>query len=94
MESIRTCIGCRERVAQRSLVRMSADSAGRIRIGVSQHIDGRSAYVHARQECVVESVRMGMVARSLRRKVQIVSGNELWLKILNRRVLSGSEKET
>jgi predicted RNA-binding protein YlxR (DUF448 family) len=63
---VRTCVGCRERVAQRDLLRLAAVSNGSIRVDPGRLLPGRGAYVHRRRACVEVALARGAVARVLR----------------------------
>jgi len=63
---VRTCVGCRERAAQRDLLRLVAVSNGSIRVDPERSLPGRGAYVHRRRACVEAALARGAVARVLR----------------------------
>jgi len=63
---VRTCVGCRGRVAQRDLLRLVAVSNGSIRVDRERSLPGRGAYVHRRRTCVEAALARGAVARALR----------------------------
>jgi predicted RNA-binding protein YlxR (DUF448 family) len=65
-EPIRTCVGCGERDAQRTLLRVVAVD-GALRPDPAHRAGGRGAYLHARRTCWhAFAARRGPV-RSLRR---------------------------
>ncbi len=63
---VRTCVGCRERAAQRELLRLVAVSDGSIRVDPERSLPGRGAYVHRRRACAEAALARGAVARVLR----------------------------
>ena len=63
---VRTCVGCRERDAQRDLLRLVAVSNGSIRVDTGRPLPGRGAYVHPRRACVEAALARGTIARVLR----------------------------
>jgi predicted RNA-binding protein YlxR (DUF448 family) len=63
---VRTCVGCRERTAQRDLLRLVVVSNGSIRVDARRSLPGRGAYVHRRRACVEAALARGAVARVLR----------------------------
>ncbi len=62
---VRTCVGCGERDAQGTLVRVQVAPDGTLR-AVERPQGGRSAYVHAHSPCIVRSARGKLFNRSLR----------------------------
>ena len=62
-EPIRTCVGCGERAPQRALVRVRVTADGRLS---EYERRGRSAYLHARTDCVRALVRSKGLSRALR----------------------------
>ena len=61
----RTCLGCRQKVAKASLVRIAL-SAGVPVVDGEGIVQGRGAYVHRASECLDEALRRGVLARALR----------------------------
>ena len=60
----RTCVGCREVLAKRSLTRIVRTSEG-VRIDPSGKIDGRGAYVHNKRSCWERALK-GALAHALK----------------------------
>lgn len=65
---VRTCIGCRAKGAQPSLVRIAAVD-GRVAVDRRRRLPGRGAYVHPRSECVERVERRGIVQRALKTRI-------------------------
>jgi predicted RNA-binding protein YlxR (DUF448 family) len=61
---LRTCVGCREALAKRALVRVVRGPEG-IRIDPTGKAAGRGAYVHNRRECWEKALH-GALAQALR----------------------------
>jgi len=64
-EPIRTCVGCRARARQRTLIRFVTRAGVLERDAVGRR-GGRGAYLHARRACVDAFTRRGGFVRSLR----------------------------
>ena len=77
---VRTCIGCREASSQAGLLRMVADTAGRVRMEGSrrQPGPGRGAYVHARRDCMNKAARREALGRAFKRNIVNITGDALW----------------
>ena len=60
----RTCVGCREVLAKRSLTRIVRTPEG-VRIDPSGKIDGRGAYVHNKRSCWERALK-GALAHALK----------------------------
>ncbi|HEY3263644.1 MAG TPA: YlxR family protein [Actinomycetota bacterium] len=65
-EPERTCVGCRRRGSQRSLLRVVVGSDGMIRPDPAGREPGRGAYLHRDVGCIEAAVRRGTLARALR----------------------------
>jgi predicted RNA-binding protein YlxR (DUF448 family) len=65
----RTCVGCRFRSEQRSLVRVVRTADGAIEIDPRAPAAGRGAYVHPSPACVDRALRHGALGRALRTSV-------------------------
>ena len=61
----RTCVGCRERVDKRELIRVVRSPTGDMEPDTSGS-PGRGAYVHADQTCIGAALDRGALARGLR----------------------------
>jgi uncharacterized protein len=55
----RTCVGCREVLAKRSLMRIVRTSQG-VQLDPSGKIDGRGAYVHNKRSCWERALKGGL----------------------------------
>lgn len=64
-QPIRTCIGCRARDARAAMLRVVARN-GELRLDREKRLEGRGAYLHARQVCVDAFARRGGFVRSLK----------------------------
>ncbi len=60
----RTCVGCREVLAKRSLIRIVRTSQG-VKVDPSGKIDGRGAYVHNKRSCWERAMK-GSLAHALK----------------------------
>ncbi len=73
---VRTCVGCRQRDSQASLLRLRvADDGGSLRV-VGIHREGRSAYVHEQRSCLVQLTGSRTLGRSLRSHVSKTTRTE------------------
>ena len=66
MESVRTCIGCRERDDRASLTRVVLQDTV-IVVDSSATLPGRGAWVHPTDSCISAAIKRGGFARSFRR---------------------------
>ena len=64
-DSVRTCIGCRERAPQASLLRVAVRD-GRPTADPRRRIPGRGGYVHPVSACLRRATQTGSFARALR----------------------------
>ena len=62
---VRTCVGCRERAPQGSLLRFARQD-GRPTADPRRRIPGRGGYVHPVSACVERATRTGSFNRALR----------------------------
>ena len=60
----RTCVGCREVLAKRSLMRIVRTAQG-VQLDPSGKIDGRGAYVHNKRSCWERALK-GALAHALK----------------------------
>ena len=65
MEPVRTCLGCRQRAPQSSLVRVVARD-GRIVSDLAKRLPGRGAWLHPDPKCTETAVRRNAFGRALR----------------------------
>lgn len=61
---VRTCVGCREVLPKRALIRLVRSPEG-VRVDATGKAPGRGAYLHDRRSCWEAGVR-GALARALR----------------------------
>ena len=62
----RTCVGCRETQAKRSLVRVVRTPEGQVAVDLTGRRNGRGAYVHQSQECWELALKRGGLERALK----------------------------
>ena len=65
MDSVRTCLGCRQRAPRTSLVRIVARD-GRVAVDTAARLPGRGAWVHPDSGCVRSAIRRNAFGRALR----------------------------
>ncbi|MBX3103480.1 MAG: YlxR family protein [Microbacteriaceae bacterium] len=65
MDSVRTCLGCRQRVGQSSLLRVVA-VANKVEVDQTATMPGRGAWVHPAESCVQNAIARKAFARALR----------------------------
>ncbi len=61
----RTCVGCREVLAKRGLVRLVRTSSG-VQRDATGKMAGRGAYVHEKRSCWEKAIQRGTLARNLK----------------------------
>ena len=66
---IRTCVGCGESAARTGMLRLHADPDGELRVVSGHAVAGRTAYLHAREDCVRAIERSKRLYRSLRKQI-------------------------
>ncbi|MFV1858154.1 MAG: YlxR family protein [Anaerolineales bacterium] len=71
----RTCVGCREVLPKRSLIRIVRTPDG-VRIDPSSKAPGRGAYLHDRRTCWERGLK-GSLSKALRVELTIDDRNEL-----------------
>ena len=62
----RTCVGCRETQAKRSLVRVVRTPEGQVVVDLTGRRNGRGAYVHQSRECWELALKRGGLERALK----------------------------
>ncbi|HCV00988.1 MAG: nucleic acid-binding protein [Dehalococcoidia bacterium] len=66
-EPQRTCIGCREAVGRRSLVRLVRVAEGGVAVEVpGQRLSGRGAYLHRSRSCWESAFQGATIGKALR----------------------------
>ncbi|MCS0500747.1 YlxR family protein [Protaetiibacter mangrovi] len=73
MESVRTCLGCRQRAPRTSLVRVVARD-GRVAVDTAAELPGRGAWVHPDPGCVASAIRRRAFGRALRHDGPLETG--------------------
>jgi len=66
---IRTCVGCGQSAARTGMLRLQAGPDGELRVVSGHAVAGRTAYLHAREECVRALERSKRLYRSLRKQI-------------------------
>ncbi len=61
----RQCMGCRERMDKRSLIRVVRTPEGEVKLDFSGKLSGRGAYICPKQECLQKAQRSKALDRSL-----------------------------
>lgn len=81
MKSVRTCLGCRQRAARSSLLRLVARN-GEVVADHSATLPGRGAWVHPSIDCVNTALTRKAFGRALRQPDVAIDGVEIRLAIL------------
>jgi predicted RNA-binding protein YlxR (DUF448 family) len=71
----RTCVGCREVLPKRSLIRIVRSSQG-VQIDLTGKLAGRGAYLHDRRSCWERGLKGSLVA-ALKVEISAVDKDEL-----------------
>ncbi|MFV0429871.1 MAG: YlxR family protein [Arachnia sp.] len=64
MNPVRTCVGCRGRAPQSSLLRLVRD-ADTLIAATRPRLPGRGAYLHATKSCLAQAIRRRALSRAL-----------------------------
>lgn len=64
----RTCVGCREVLSKRQLIRVVRTEEG-VRVDLTGKLAGRGAYLHDRQSCWVRGLK-GALAHALKTEIK------------------------
>lgn len=75
-EPVRTCLGCRRKADQATLLRVVA-SGGVIALDPRRRQPGRGAYLHPDQGCIDQAVRRRAFGRALRSEVDAVAAGRV-----------------
>lgn len=62
---VRTCVGCRQRVDQTTLIRVVAEGSA-VTVDRGGSMPGRGAYLHPAARCLTEAIRRRAFGRALR----------------------------
>jgi predicted RNA-binding protein YlxR (DUF448 family) len=73
----RTCVGCRQVLAKRTLVRLVRGPDG-VRIDPTGKAAGRGAYLHNQRSCWEQALKGGHLARALRTELGEADRERLW----------------
>ena len=76
MNNVRTCLGCRQRAAKTSLLRLSAHD-GKVVMDHSRTLSGRGAWVHPSIDCLETALTRKAIGRSLRNSTVAIDGDAL-----------------
>jgi uncharacterized protein len=63
---IRTCIGCREEMGKRALIRIVRTPDERVVVDLTGKANGRGAYIHSIQACWVKALKGATINRALK----------------------------
>ena len=61
----RQCMGCRERMAKRDLIRVVRGTDGTVSLDFSGKLNGRGAYICPKAECLAKARKAKSLERSL-----------------------------
>jgi hypothetical protein len=75
-DSIRTCIGCRQRDAAAEMVRLGLEEGGRVVVAGATRA-GRGASLHARPACLEKGLRPDALSRAFKQRVTVQDAAEL-----------------
>ena len=70
----RQCMGCRERLEKRQLIRVVRTPAGNVQLDFSGKLSGRGAYLCPKSECLKKARK----ARSLDRSLEVTIPEEVY----------------
>jgi len=87
----RTCVGCREVLPKRSLIRIVNSPEG-VQVDPSGKAHGRGAYLHDKRSCWLKGVK-GALDHALRTKLTDQEKNELLVYMQENIPDDGEEKE-
>ena len=73
----RQCIGCREMMAKKEMIRVIKTPEDQIELDVSGKKNGRGAYICFKKECLVMALKNKGLERSLKTKIPQEIYNEL-----------------
>ena len=62
---MRQCMGCRERLAKKELIRVVRTVEGTVTLDFSGKLNGRGAYVCPKMECLKKAIKSKSLDRSL-----------------------------
>ena len=62
---MRQCMGCRERLAKREMIRVVRCTDGNVQLDFSGKLGGRGAYICPKSECLKKAIKSKALDRSL-----------------------------
>lgn len=65
----RLCMGCRERMAKKELIRVVRGTDGAVSLDFSGKKNGRGAYICPKMECLIRARKSNALARSLEAEI-------------------------
>ena len=65
----RQCMGCRERMAKKELIRVVRGTDGAVSLDFSGKKNGRGAYICPKMECLIRARKSNALARSLEAEI-------------------------
>ena len=65
----RQCMGCRERMAKKELIRVVRGTDGTVGLDFSGKLNGRGAYICPKMECLVKARKAKSLERSLEAQI-------------------------
>ena len=73
----RQCMGCRERLEKRELIRVVRTPEGTVQLDFSGKLSGRGAYICPKAECLKRAIR----AKSLERSLDVAIPGEIYARL-------------
>ena len=67
---LRMCVGCREMLPKRELVRVVCSKDGQIGVDLTGKAAGRGAYVCPKEECLKKAVKTRALERAFSQKIE------------------------
>ncbi len=74
----RQCMGCRERMDKRQLIRVVRTPAGEVQLDFSGKLSGRGAYICPKLQCLQKAQK----SRSLERSLEVAIPQEVYDRLL------------
>ncbi len=65
----RQCMGCRERMAKKELIRVVRGTDGTVSLDFSGKQNGRGAYICPKMDCLIRARKSNALARSLETEI-------------------------
>lgn len=65
----RTCIGCRNKVDKKNLLRIVKTPNGDVKVDLTGNMDGRGAYICKNEKCVEIAIKKNAFSRALKCEV-------------------------